>query len=405
MKYPGIKKIVLAYSGGLDTSVILTWLKENSSAEIVAFSANIGQLEDMEAIRQKAFKTGAAEVYMDDLTEEYVRDFVWPMLRAGARYEDQYLLGTSIARPLIAKRHVEVARLTGADAVAHGATGKGNDQVRFELTFAALGPHLKVIAPWREWDLLSRDKLFDYAEKHNIPLPVTRDKPYSMDQNILHTSYEGGVLEDPRNGPDDSMFQMTVSPQSAPNEAQDIRLTYAGGDLVAIDGQSGTPALLLARANKLAGAHGIGRADIVENRFVGMKSRGVYETPGGTLVQFGRRAVEQLTLDREVMRLRDRLMPEYAELVYYGFWFAPEREALQGLFDSTSRNVNGEVVVRMYKGNMSLRSRESDQSLYRSDIASFDDGVAYNQADATGFIRLQGLRLRIGAALRAKRGG
>ena len=327
------------------------------------------------------------------------------MLRAGARYEDQYLLGTSIARPLIAKRHVEVARLTGADAVAHGATGKGNDQVRFELTFAALGPHLKVIAPWREWDLLSRDKLFDYAEKHNIPLPVTRDKPYSMDQNILHTSYEGGVLEDPRNGPDDSMFQMTVSPQSAPNEAQDIRLTYAGGDLVAIDGQSGTPALLLARANKLAGAHGIGRADIVENRFVGMKSRGVYETPGGTLVQFGRRAVEQLTLDREVMRLRDRLMPEYAELVYYGFWFAPEREALQGLFDSTSRNVNGEVVVRMYKGNMSLRSRESDQSLYRSDIASFDDGVAYNQADATGFIRLQGLRLRIGAALRAKRGG
>ena len=252
--------------------------------------------------------------------------------------------------------------------------------------------------------MLERDKLFDYAAKHNIPLPVTRDKPYSMDQNILHTSYEGGVLEDPRNGPDDSMFQMTVSPEKAPSEAQDVRLTYKGGDLVAIDGQSGSPAQLLARANKIAGAHGIGRADIVENRFVGMKSRGVYETPGGTLIQFGRRAVEQLTLDREVMRLRDRLMPEYAELVYYGFWFAPEREALQVLFNHTSQNVNGEVVVRMYKGNLSLRSRESAQSLYRMDIASFDDGAAYNQADATGFIRLQGLRLRIGAALKAARG-
>jgi len=394
------KKIVLAYSGGLDTSVILTWLKETYDAEIVAFAAKIGQQDDFAAIREKALRTGATEVFIEDLVEEFVSEYIWPMFRAGARYEDQYLLGTSIARPLIARRQAEIARQTGATAVAHGATGKGNDQVRFELTFASLAPELEVIAPWRFWDLDSRDKLFDYARDHNIDLPVTRDKPYSMDQNILHTSYEGGVLENPLNAPDEEMFRTTVAPQKAPDQAEDIRLRFVGGNLVAIDGQEMSPGQLLTECNRRAGAHGVGRADLVENRFVGMKSRGVYETPGGTLIHFGRRAVEQLCLDREVMHLRDRLMPEYAELVYYGFWFAPEREALQTLFDQTAANIEGEAVIRMYKGGLTVRSRASSHSLYRQDVVTFDQDSVYNQGDATGFIRLQALRLKIGAARR-----
>lgn len=394
------KKIVLAYSGGLDTSVILTWLREEYDAEVVAFAADLGQRDDFDAIRKKAKDTGASEIFIDDLKEEFVRDFVWPMFRAGARYEDQYLLGTSIARPLISKRQVEIARETGATAVSHGATGKGNDQVRFELAFGALAPELDIIAPWREWDLDSRDKLFDYARQHNISLPVTRDKPYSIDQNILHTSYEGGVLEDPANAPEEEMFSTTVSPQNAPDKPEKIVLSFEKGDLVAIDGKAMTPVALLDTCNRRAGDCGIGRADLVENRFVGMKSRGVYETPGGTLIHFARRALEQLTLDREVMHLRDRLMPEYAEMVYYGFWFAPEREALQTLFDQTSETVTGDIEIEMYKGTMKILKRMSPNSLYRLDVATFDADSVYDQKDATGFIRLQSLRLKIRSALK-----
>lgn len=394
-----VRKIVLAYSGGLDTSVILTWLKETYNAEVIAYAADLGQGDDLEAIEAKALKTGASQVMVEDVQEEFVRDFVWPMLRGGAVYEGVYLLGTSIARPLIAARQVAAARKYGADAVAHGATGKGNDQVRFELTYAALAPDLKVIAPWRTWDLNSRSKLIEYAKAHQIPIPVTLEKPYSIDQNLLHTSYEGGILEDPWAEPPADMFLTTVDPRQAPDQAQDVVLDFERGDCVAIDGEGGSPAALLRRLNELGGAHGIGRVDLVENRFVGIKSRGVYETPGGTILHTARRAVESITMDREVLHLRDTLIPRYAEMIYYGFWYAPERETLQAMLDHAAQSVTGSVRLRLYKGNVTVLGRKAPKSLYRADLSTFEADTVYNQFDAEGFIRLQSLRLRVKAAL------
>ncbi|MFZ5584416.1 MAG: argininosuccinate synthase [Thermodesulfobacteriota bacterium] len=399
-----INKIVLAYSGGLDTSVILTWLKENYGCDVVAFCADLGQGEELDPVREKAVKTGASAVYIDDLQEEFVKDYVFPAFRAGAIYETQYLLGTSLARPLIAKRQVEVARLEGADAVAHGATGKGNDQVRFELTFQALAPELKIIAPWREWDLNSREILIEYAKAHGIPVPVTKARPWSSDRNLLHISFEGGILEDPWANPPEEMFVLSVSPEAAPDQAEEIVIDFEHGDPVAIDGQPLSPAKLLARLNELGGRHGIGRVDLVENRFVGMKSRGVYETPGGTILRQAHLALESLCLDREVLRLRDNLAPKYSELIYYGFWFAPERELLQSFMDQAQRPVSGSVRLKLYKGNVIVLGRRSPNSLYRPDIATFEADTVYDQADATGFIRLNGLRLRIRHALNKSRG-
>jgi argininosuccinate synthase len=399
-----INKIVLAYSGGLDTSVILTWLKENYGCEVVAFCADLGQGDELDPVREKAVKTGASAVYIDDLQEEFVRDYVFPAFRAGAIYETQYLLGTSLARPLIAKRQVEVARLEGADAVAHGATGKGNDQVRFELTFQALAPELKIIAPWREWDLNSREVLIEYAKAHGIPVPVTKARPWSSDRNLLHISFEGGILEDPWANPPEEMFVLSVSPEAAPDQAQEIVIDFEHGDPVAIDGEPLSPARLLARLNELGGCHGIGRVDLVENRFVGMKSRGVYETPGGTILRQAHLALESLCLDREVLRLRDNLVPKYSELIYYGYWFAPERELLQSFMDQAQRPVSGAVRLKLYKGNVMVLGRRSPNSLYRPDIATFEADTVYDQADATGFIRLNGLRLRIRHALNKSRG-
>ncbi len=393
------KKIVLAYSGGLDTSVILTWLKENYNCEVVAFSADLGQGEELEPVREKAMQTGASEVFIDDLKEEFVRDFVFPAFRAGAIYESQYLLGTSLARPLIAKRQIEIARQTGADAVSHGATGKGNDQVRFELTYQALAPEIGIVAPWREWDLNSREALMSYAEKHGIPVPVTKAKPYSSDRNLLHISFEGGVLEDPWAAPPEDMFVLSVSPQAAPDQATEITLAFEHGDPVAIDGQALSPAAMLARLNELGGANGIGRVDMVENRYVGMKSRGVYETPGGTILRQAHLALESLCLDREVTRMRDRMVPSYAELVYYGYWYSPEMELLQSMMDKAQEPVSGEVRLSLYKGNVTVLGRRSPNTLYRPDIATFEADRVYDQADATGFIRLSGLRLRIRHAL------
>ena len=395
----GVSKIVLAYSGGLDTSVILKWLKETYRCAVVAFCADIGQGEEVAEVAAKARATGADEVYILDRKEEFVRDFVFPIMRANAVYEGSYLLGTSIARPLIAKAQVEVARKTGADAVAHGATGKGNDQVRFELTYTALAPDLTIIAPWREWDLGGREELVAYAKKHGIPVPVTAAKPYSMDRNLLHLSFEGGILEDPWAEPPADMFVLTRDPQSAPDSPQYVEITFEGGDPVAVDGEYLAPAALLARLNELGGQHGIGRVDLVENRYVGLKSRGVYETPGGTILQTAHRAVESLTLDREVLHLRDSLIPRYAELVYYGYWFAPERYALQSLMDEAQKPVSGTARLKLYKGSVTVVGRKSPHSLYRPDLATFEAGGAYRQADATGFIRLNALRLKIRAQL------
>jgi argininosuccinate synthase len=398
-----IKKVVLAYSGGLDTSVILKWLQDTYHCEVVTFTADIGQGGEVEPARRKAGKFGVRQIYVEDLREEFVRDFVFPMFRANALYEGEYLLGTSIARPLIAKHLVEIARKTGADAISHGATGKGNDQVRFELGAYALMPDVKIIAPWREWDLLSRDKLLAYADKHGIPVDFKKRRgggaPYSMDANLLHVSYEGGILEDPDFEPEDSMWRITVSPEKAPGRPEHVELEYRKGDIVAVNGKKMTPAQVLTKLNQIGGRHGIGRLDIVENRYVGMKSRGCYETPGGTIMLKAHRAIESITLDREVLALKDDLMPRYARMIYNGYWFSPERLLLQSLIDNSQQTVNGTVRLKLYKGTVLVVGRASrSDSLFDSRIATFDDDKgAYNQADAAGFIRLNALRLRIGA--------
>ena len=390
-----IKKIVLAYSGGLDTSVIIKWLKEQYDTEIIAFSADIGQGEELDPVREKALATGASKVYIEDLKEEFVKDFVFPMLRANAFYENDYLLGTAIARPLIAKEQIRIARLEGADGVSHGATGKGNDQVRFELAYQTMNPEIKIISPWRHWDLTSRSKLIDYAKTHGIPVPVTKDKPYSMDRNLFHISYEGGVLEDPWYEPHEDMFLLSVSPEKAPDTPTILEIQYEGGDPVAVDGERMSPATLLARLNEFGGRNGIGRIDIVEDRFVGMKSRGVYETPGGTLLHKAHRAIESLTLDREVMHLRDSLIPAYARMIYNGFWFSPERNLLQTTMDEVQKNVTGTARLKLYKGNCIVTGQKADKSLYQQDLATFEEGDGYRQDDAEGFIRLNALRLKI----------
>ena len=392
-----VKKVVLAYSGGLDTSVILRWLQETYRCEVVTFTADLGQGEELEPARRKAEQAGVREIYIDDLREEFVRDFVFPMFRANALYEGCYLLGTSIARPLIAKRQIEIARETGADAVSHGATGKGNDQVRFELGYYAFEPGITVIAPWREWDLESRNKLIDYAEKHQIP--IERDKrgepPYSIDANLLHTSFEGRALEDPWVEPDEAMFVRTVSPEAAPDEAETVEIDFERGDPVAVDGEGLSPASLLQRLNELGGAHGIGRVDLVENRYVGMKSRGVYETPGGTILQAAHRGIESLTLDREAAHLKDEAMPRYASLVYNGYWFAPEREMLQAMVDASQERVTGTVRLKLYKGSVNVTGRRSPYSLYSEAHVTFEEDSVYDQRDAEGFIRLNALRLKL----------
>jgi argininosuccinate synthase len=397
-----VKKIVLAYSGGLDTSVILKWLKETYQCPIVAFAADLGQGDDLAEVAAKARATGADEVYIEDLKEEFVRDFVWPMFRANALYEGAYLLGTSIARPLIAKAQVEVALRTGADAVSHGATGKGNDQVRFELTYQALAPDLKIIVPWREWDLQGRADCVAYAQEHGIPVPVTKEKPYSSDANLLHISFEGGILEDPWAEPPADMFVLTKSPEAAPDKPQFVEINFEAGDAVEVDGQRLSPANLLALVNEMGGEHGVGRVDLVENRYVGLKSRGVYETPGGTILRAAHRAVESITLDREVMHLRDSLSPRYAEMVYNGYWFAPERYALQKLIDEAQRPVTGTARLKLYKGNVTVVGRKAPKSLYQPSLVTFEAGGDYQQADATGFIRLNALRLKIAATLAGK---
>jgi argininosuccinate synthase len=400
VKKTTIDKAVLAYSGGLDTSVILKWLEDTYGCEVVTFTADIGQGEEVEPARAKAEAMGVKEIYIEDLREEFVRDYVYPMFRANTIYEGEYLLGTSIARPLIAKRLVEIANLTSADAISHGATGKGNDQVRFELGAYALKPGVHIIAPWREWDLLSREKLMRYAEQHGIAVDFNTGKksPYSMDANLLHISYEGGVLEDPWAEPEEDMWRWTVSPENAPDVPTYIELSYRKGDIVAIDGVTMTPAEVLTQLNKLAGENGIGRLDIVENRYVGMKSRGCYETPGGTIMLKAHRAIESLTLDREVAHLKDELMPRYAKLVYNGYWWSPEREMLQQMIDASQVSVNGDVRLKLYKGNVEVVGRRSDDSLFDENIATFeDDAGAYDQQDAEGFIKLNALRLRIAA--------
>jgi len=404
----GVDKVVLAYSGGLDTSIILRWLEEEYDCEVVTFTADLGQGEELEPARIKAEAMGVTEIYIEDLREEFVQDFVYPMFRANALYEGEYLLGTSIARPLIAKRLVEIADETGADAISHGATGKGNDQVRFELGAYSLRPDIRVIAPWREWDLGSRQSLLDYAEKHGIPVEMKRgtESPYSMDANLLHISYEGGPLEDPWNEPTREMWRWSVSPEMAPDEATYVDLTYEKGDVVAINGEAMTPATVLAELNRIGGANGIGRTDIVENRFVGMKSRGAYETPGGTILLKAHRAIESITLDGGVAHLKDELMPRYAELVYNGFWFSPEREMLQVAIDHSQAFVNGRVRLRLYKGNVEVAGRESVDTLFDEAIATFEeDEGAYDQADAEGFIKLNALRLRTVARRAARTGG
>ncbi len=394
-----LSKVVLAYSGGLDTSVILKWLEEQYECEVVTFTADIGQGEEVEPARAKAEAMGIKEIYIEDLTEEFVSDFVFPMFRANTIYEGEYLLGTSIARPLIAKRLIEIANETGADTISHGATGKGNDQVRFELGAYALNPDIKVIAPWREWDLNSREKLLAYAKQHNIQVDKKPGggSPYSMDANLLHISYEGGILEDPWSGPEEDMWRWSVSPEQAPDKTETIELEYSKGDITSINGESMSPATVLATLNKIGGAHGIGRADIVENRYVGMKSRGCYETPGGTIMLKARRAMESIKLDREVAHLKDDLMPRYASLIYNGYWWSPEREAMQTLIDQTQLRVNGTVRLKLYKGNVVVAGRKSESdSLFDENIATFeDDAGSYNQQDAEGFIKLNALRLRI----------
>jgi argininosuccinate synthase len=390
-----IKKIVLAYSGGLDTSVAIKWLKEKYNTEIIAFCADLGQGEDLEAIKEKALKTGASKVYVEDLKEEFVKDYIFPMLRANAVYEGSYLLGTSIARPLIAKKQIEIAEKEGAEAVAHGATGKGNDQVRFELTYYALKPDVKVIAPWREWSFNSRKSLIEYSRKHGIPVTATKEKPYSIDRNLFHISYEGGILEDPWQEPPSDMYTMIAPPEKAPDKLEYIQISYKKGDPVAINNKRMPPAKLLSRLNSIAGKNGIGRIDIVENRYVGIKSRGVYETPGGTVLHLAHRAIESIILDREIMHLRDSLITRYSELIYYGYWFSPERVALQNLIDDIQKNVTGTVRVKLYKGNCYIVGRKSPDSLYHPELATFETEDVYNQKDAEGFIRINALRLKL----------
>ncbi|MEW6116033.1 MAG: argininosuccinate synthase [Nitrospirota bacterium] len=389
------KKIVLAYSGGLDTSIVIKWLIETYHAEVIAFCADLGQGEELAPVEEKALKTGASKAYVEDLREEFVREYIFPMLRANAVYEGTYLLGTSIARPLIAKKQIDIAIKEGADAVAHGATGKGNDQVRFELTYYALKPDITVIAPWREWSFTSRQSLIEYAEKHGIPVPATKAKPYSTDRNILHISYEGGILEDPWAEPTDDMYTMMVPPEKAPDKPLYIEIEYKEGNPVALNGETLSPFQLFERLNRIAGDNGIGRVDIVENRYVGIKSRGVYETPAGTVLHAAHRAIESITLDREVFHLKDALIPKYAELVYYGYWFSPEREMLQTTIDSTQKNVTGTVRLKLYKGSCLVVGRKSPYSLYNPELATFEAERVYNQKDAEGFIKLNALRLKV----------
>jgi argininosuccinate synthase len=397
-----VDKIVLAYSGGLDTSVILKWLANEYGCPVIAYSADIGQKEDWDAVRAKGLATGAEKVIVSDLREEFVRDYIFPAFRANAIYEGSYLLGTSLARPLIAKEQVRIAAAEGADSVSHGATGKGNDQVRFELTYLALNPKLTIIAPWRIWDLNSRQKLVAFAKEHNIPVPVTKKNPYSSDENLLHISFEGGILEDPWNEPDEDMFKLTVSPEKAPDTPTYVEIDFERGTPTAIDGQRLGPVDLMTKLNSLGGANGIGRLDMVENRFVGMKSRGVYETPGGTILRAAHRDLETITLDREVLAIRDGLVPRYSQLIYNGFWFSPEMQLLQRTMDDAQSTVNGTVRLKLYKGNCIPVGRKSDNSLYSESFATFEEDEVYNQADATGFIRLNALRLRIQAHQRMK---
>jgi len=388
-------KVVLAYSGGLDTSIILKWLIEEYDAEVIAYAADVGQEEELDGLPEKAKSTGASKCYVEDLRDEFARDYVFPMMRAGAVYESGYLLGTSIARPLIAKRHIEIARENGAEAVSHGATGKGNDQIRFELTFYALQPDIKVIAPWRIWDMKSRTELMEYAKARGIDVPVTAEKPYSMDRNLLHISYEGGILEDPWNAPPKDMFLLTTDPEDAPEQPEEIEVEFEGGDPVAVNGELLDPLALMQKLNKIAGRHGVGRLDIVENRFVGMKSRGVYETPAGTILFKAREAVEQLAMDREVLFQRNSLVPQYAKLVYNGFWFSPEREMLQKAMDEAASCVTGTARMKRYKGQCTIAGRKSPVSLYNPELATFEEDAVYDQKDADGFIKLNALRLRV----------
>ncbi len=403
-KKPEVKKIVLAYSGGLDTSIILKWLKNEYGCEVITFSADLGQGDELDPVREKAFATGADKVYIDDLKEEFVRDFVYPMFRANAVYEGHYLLGTSIARPLIAKRQMEIAKIEGADAVSHGATGKGNDQVRFELGYYHFDPSITVVAPWREWKLNSRQALIAYAKKNNIPIPITKKRPWSSDRNLLHISFEGGILEDTWAEAPEEMYVLTVKPEKAPNKPQYIEIEFRNGNAVAVDGVAMSPAQLLAHLNYIGGEHGVGRVDLLENRSVGMKSRGVYETPGGTILREAHMAVEQITMDREVMRIRDSLIPQYAWQIYAGYWFSPERLMLQTLIDDSQKCVNGVARVKLYKGHCRTVGRKSESdSLFNLDFATFEKDKVYNQADAEGFIKINSLRLRIRSLMQANR--
>jgi len=398
-----IRKVVLAYSGGLDTSIILKWLIKTYGCEVIAFAADLGQGEELAPLEEKARETGASKIYIEDLREEFVRDFIFPALQAGAIYEGTYLLGTSIARPLIAKRQIEIAHQEGADAVAHGATGKGNDQVRFELTYLSIDPNIRIIAPWREWSFRSRSDLIAYAKQKGIPVPVTKEKPYSSDRNLLHISFEGGILEDPWNEPPEDMFVLSVSPERAPDVPRYIEVSFESGIPVPIDGERLSPAVLLDTLNRIAGENGIGRVDMVENRYVGMKSRGVYETPGGTVLHIAHRAMESITLDREVMHLKDSLMPKVAEMIYYGYWFSPEMEVLKKTVEETQKDVTGDVRLKLYKGNCMVVGRRSPYSLYSEDFATFEADKVYRQKDAEGFIRLNALRLRIRTLMQEKR--
>jgi len=397
-----IKKVVLAYSGGLDTSIIVKWLLETYNCEVICFAADVGQEEELDGLEEKAVNTGASKCYIEDLREEFVKDYIFPAIKANAIYEDRYLLGTSLARPVIAKKQIEIALKEGADAVCHGATGKGNDQVRFEMAFKALAPEIKIVAPWRIWELNSRSLLFDYAEKHNIPLPITKDKPYSMDRNILHISYEGGILEDPYREPDENMFLLTKSPETAPDKPVYLDIDFIQGEPVALNGEKLGPVELMIKLNTLAGENGVGRIDIVENRLVGIKSRGVYETPAGTVLLQAHRDLESITLDRDTQHLKDNIANEYATLVYNGLWFSRKREALDALINATQKNVTGTVRVKLYKGNCVVVGRKSDITLYEPDIATFDASELYDQKDATGFLNIFGLPLKVEALLRKK---